>query len=334
MGLTRSSIVKGPAIVVCGGYTYWSQDDIALNIDDGIVELSSSVYGPRTDGILVNPKASFTFTPHACVKTGPTAMSRLEATTALVPSIFLTGAFGAQYLGSGGSEATWQIWSVSNGDLWTIYNGIITAPPSITYSADKPIFGQMTVTGITKTNSSDINLGMANSIFRYQASQSNPGLAWQGVASYLQRRYKCKLGSQTGYTEIWPEGGITISFKPSWKERQIQGLTIDFELAGMEIMARLVPTGPTPAQIVNLLGIGSDNGASWAQGALASSQQSTHSFTVQDPSDSSEPFVLNKPIIRKPGFVFSHSALRNGELGFQSIARFTAGAQDALASIA
>jgi hypothetical protein len=332
MGLTRSLILKGPAKLVYNSITYYTPDDVTVSIDDGAADVMSSYHGPAVDRLTVNPKVTVQFTPHALITTGPAAVTRVNAMTALVPAIFTNGFYGTQYLGAG-AELALQIWS-SNGDLVTVQNAIITGPPSLTFAADKPIFGQCTITGICKTTSSDINLGLANSVLDVAEAQADAGLAWLGVPAYLQRRYKGALGAQTGFTEIWPEGGWTVSFNPQWRERQIQGLTVDFELVGMEIVASCVPTGPTMAQIINLLGVGGDSGASWPQGQLQTTQQATHSLTIVDPSDSSVPVTLVKPVIRSPNFRFGHESLRNGELQFVSTKRFTAGVAGALAVFA
>jgi len=333
MGLTRSLIVKGPAKIVYDSVTYFTPDDITLAIDDGAVDVNSNIFGPHVDRLIINPKVTVSFTPHALVGTGPAEVTRAAAMAALIPAIFTNGFYGTQYIGSGGSEKTLQIWS-TNGELITISNAIITAPPSLMFAADKPIFGSCTVTGIVKTTSSDIVLGAANSLLDVASAQADPGLAFLGVPSYLQRRYRGALGSQTGFTEIWPEGGWTVAFSPQWKERQIQGLTVDFELAGMEIIVSCVPTGPSMSEIINLVGVGGDNGASWAQGKLQSAQQTTHNLTIVDPSDSSVPFTLNKPIIRGANFRFSHENLRAGEIQFVSQLRLSAGAAVALGAFA
>ncbi len=332
MGLLRSTLVKGPAKIVYDSITYFTPDDISVVLDDGGQQIASSMFGPNTDRLVINPKVTVQFTPHALVGTGPAEVSRVNAMTAVVPAIFTNGFYGTQYIGSG-SEKSLQIWG-SNGELVTISNAVITAPPSIMFSANKPIFGSMTVTGICKTTSSDIDLGQANSLLDVATSQADPGLAFLGIPSYLQRRYKGALGSQTGFTEIWPEDGWTVSFNPSWKERMIQGLTVDFELAGMEIIASCVPVGPSMSQIINLIGVGGDNGASWAQGKSMLAQQATHSLTIVDPSDSSVPVTLNKPIIRTGNFRFGHENLRNGEVQFVSTLRLSTGSAVALAAFA
>lgn len=332
MGLTRSLIVKGPAKIVLGGISYWTPDDISLDLDDGIVDVKSAMFGPRVDGLVINPKVNLSFTPHAMVGTGPAEVTRAAALAALIPAIFTNGFYGTQYIGSG-SETPCVIWSTT-GERVTIHNAVITKPPSVSFAADKPIFGSVSITGICKTTSSDINLGAANSLYTIALGASDPGLAFLGVPSYLQRRYRGNLGSQSGFTEIWPEGGWTVDFTPAWKERQIQGLTVDYELAGMEIMVKGVLTGPTMKQILDLVAIGGDDGASWGQGRLASAQQATHSLVITDPIDGSAPFTLNKPQIRKPGFKFGHEVLRNGEIGFHSQIRFSTGSAVALATIA
>lgn len=327
MGLVRTNIIRGPAKIVYDSVTYFSSDDIALEIDPGLAPARSSIHGDA-DQLVVNPKVTVTLTPHAMVSTGPAEVARATALAALVPAIFTNGFFGTAYIGSG-SEKTLQIWG-TNGELVTIYNAVITGPPTVTFSADKPIFGQITFTGICKTTSSDLNLGLANSLLDVAAAQADPGLAYLGVPSYLQRRYKGALGSQTGFTEIWPEGGWALSFSPSWRERQIQGLTVDFELNGMEILARCVPVGPSMSELINLVGIGGDNGASWPQGSLLTAQQATHSLTIVDPSGPTTVFTLNKPVIRQAGFRFGQEVLRNGEIGFHSTLRLSAGSAVAL----
>lgn len=332
MGLLRTSLIKGPAKIVYDSITYFTPDDITFTLDDGAQDVNSAIFGPHVDRLIVNPKVTVAFTPHALVGTGPAEVTRAAAMAAIIPAIFTNGFYGTQYIGSG-SEKTLTIWSTT-GEQIVIQNAVITSPPSLTFTADKPIFGSMTVTGICKTTSSDIDLGQANSLFDTSTGASDPGLAFLGVPSYLQRRYKGNLGSQTGFTEIWPEDGWTVAFSPQWKERMIQGLTVDFELAGMEIIASCVPTGPSMAQILDLIGIGGDNGASWAQGKLQSSQQTTHSLVITDPSDASSPFTLNKPVIRSANFRFGHENLRNGEIQFVSQTRISTGSAVALGAFA
>jgi len=332
MGLLRSNIVKGPAKIVYDSITYFTPDDINVTLDDGGQDVASSMFGPNADRLVINPKVTVTFTPHALVGTGPAEVTRAAAMAAVIPAIFTNGYYGTQYIGSG-SEKSLQIWG-SNGELVTISNAVITAPPALMFSADKPIFGSMTVTGICKTTSSDIDLGQANSLLDVATAQADPGLAFLGVPSYLQRRYKAALGSQTGFTEMWAEGGVSVQFNPSWRERTIQGLTVDYELVGMQIIVGLVPVGPSTSQLINLMGIGGDNGASWAQGKSMLAQQTTHSLTIVDPSDSSVPFTLNKPILRTGNFRFGHENLRNGEVQFVSTTRLSGGSAVALGAFA
>lgn len=331
MGLTRSQIIRGPAKIIFGGITYWTPDDITLEIDPGLEDVKSSLFGVL-DALVVNPKVTVNFTPHMFTHTGTGAEIPGIATVlaALVPAIFTNGYYGTAYIGAG-SEAEFVIWAAS-GEQITISNAVITKPPSITFAADKPLFGSCTVTGICKTTSSDIILGAANSIFNEATGASDPGLAALGVPTYLQRRYKAVLGSQTGFTEMWGENGWTVDFNPSWTERKIQGLTVDFELSGMEIMVKGVPTGPTMDQVIKLVGVGGDNGASWAQGQRLTTQQATHSLTIVEPGGPTTMFTLNKPLIRQAGFRFGYETLRVGELGFHSMTRLSAGAAVALGS--
>lgn len=330
MGLARSQIIRGPAKIIFGGITYWTPDDIQLDLDPGWQDVKSSMFGPRLDALLVNPKISVSFTPHMFTGTGPAEPAIATVLAALVPAIFTNGYYGTAYIG-GGSEVPLVIWA-SSGEMVTISNAIITKPPSVTFAADKPLFGEMTVTGICATTSSDITLGVANSLFNEATGAADPGLAALGVPSYLQRRYKAVLGSQTGFTEMYGEEGWTVDFNPSWKERTVQGLTVDFELAGMEIMVKGVPTGPTMDQVIKLIGVGGDGGASWAQGARLSAQQSTNDLTIVEPSGPTTLFTLKKPVLRQAGFRFGYETLRVGELGFHSQVRFSTGTPQTLAS--
>jgi hypothetical protein len=85
------------------------------------------------------------------------------------------------------------------------------------------------------------------------------------------------------------------------------------------------------AQLADLHAIGGNGGASWAQGARLSGQQTTHDLVIKTGGGTTV-FTLNKPVIRGPGFRFGQETLRFNELGFHSQARFTAGAKAALAA--
>lgn len=328
MGLVRTNILRGPAKIEYEGQTLWSPDDITIQIDDGFTDVSTSMFG-RVDGLLVNPKITATFTPHAFTPDGTIETTFAAICAVLIPPIFTNGYHGTAYIGSA-SEKDLNIWG-ADGTLLTIQNCVITAPPNLILAADKPMFGSMTITGICKTTSSDIDLGQNDSLYNLVTGQADPGDAFLGVPSYLQRRYKGNLGTQTGFTEIWPEEGWTISFNPSWRERTVQGLTVDYELSGMEIMATCVPVGPTMLQVADLHAVGGNAGSSWAQGARLSGQQTTHDLVLKTGGDTTV-FTLGKPVIRSPGFRFGQEVLRVGELGFHSQARFTAGTKAVLAA--
>lgn len=330
MGLVRTQIIRGPAKIVYDGISYWTPDDISLDLDPGAVDVKSSMFGPKFDALVVNPKVTANFTPHMFTATGPAEPTLAAVSAALVPAIFTNGYYGTAYIGSG-SEKTLTIWA-SSGEQVIVSNAVISKPPSISYSADKPIFGQCTVTGICCTTSSDINLGAVNSLINESSGAADPGLAALGLPSYLQRRYKAVLGSQTGFTEMWGENGWTVDFMPSWRERTIQGLTVDFELTGMEIIVKGVPTGPTMDQVIKLIGVGGDNAASWPQGAKMTAQQATHDLTIVEPGGPTTVFSLRKPIIRQAGFKFGYETLRIGEIGFHSQLRLATGASTALAA--
>jgi len=328
MGLQRTAIVRGPAKIVYDSHTFWTPDDITVEVDDGIEDVSTQMFG-KVDGLVVNPKITVGFTPHSFTATGPAEPTFAAICAVLIPAIFTTGTHGTSFIGAS-AEKTLVIWG-SDGAQLTVKNAVITKPPQLILTADKPMFGSMTITGICKTTSSDIDLGVADSLYDLLAAQADPGLAFLGVPSYLQRRYKGNLGTQTGFTEIWPEGGWMIDFNPSWRERKIQGLTVDYELNGMEILAKCVPVGPTLLQVADLHAIGGNGGASWPQGARLSGQQTTHDLVIKTGGGTTV-FTLNKPVIRQPGFRFGQESLRIGELGFHSQARFTTGTKAALAA--
>ena len=324
MGLTRAKILRGPAKIAMAGLTFWTPDDITLEIDDGAEERKSSMFGP-VDRMVINPKVTCSFTPQA-VTTGTTLQALLQA---VIPAIFTNGYYGTAYIGSG-SEVTCTIWA-TGGEQVVIANYVITKPPQVSFAANKPLLGALTVTGICATTSSDIVLGVNNSLYTVTTGVADPGGAFAGLPTYLQQRYKGVWGTQTGFTEIWAENGWDVMFNPSWNERKVQGMTVDYELSGMEIIAKCVPVGPTMKQVLDTQGIGGTSGASWAQGSLLSTQQSTNNLTIVDPSAATV-FTQTKPIIRQPGFKFGYQSLRVNELAWHSQVRFTAGAAGALAS--
>lgn len=327
MGLVRTAIIRGPAKIVYAAHTFWTPDDIAVEIDDGAESLATSMFGV-VDALVTNPKVTVNFTPHSFTAAGNAEPTFAAICAILIPAIFTTGAVGTAALGAA-AEVPLVIWG-SDGNKLTIANAVITKPPALILSADKPLFGSMTVTGICKTTTSDIDLAVNGALYVLTSGEADPGLQFLGVPSYLQRRYVGNLGTQTGFTALWPEDGWTVDFQPSWRERKVQGLTIDYELAAMEILAKCTPVGPTLLQVADLHAVGGNAATAWGQGARMSGQQTTHSLLLK--TGATTVFTLNKPIIRNPGFRFGAESLRIGELGFHSIARFTTGTKAAIAT--
>ena len=324
MGLTRAKVLRGPAKIAMGGLTFWTPDDITLTVDDGAEERRSSMYGP-VDRMVINPKVTVTFTPQA-VTSGTTLAALLAV---CIPAIFTNGYYGTAYIGAG-AEATCTIWA-TGGEQVVLNSYVITSPPQVSFSANKPLLGSMTVTGICATTAADITLNQNNSLYTVSIGAADPGGTFAGLPTYLQQRYKGVWGTQTNFTELWPEDGWTVTFNPSWNERKVQGLTIDYELTGMEVIAKCVPMGPSMKQVLDLLGVGGTTGASWGQGSLLSTQQTANDLTIIDPAAATV-CTLKKPIIRQPGFKFGYVSLRLNELAWHSQVRFSAGVPGPLAA--
>ncbi|MDE2099111.1 MAG: hypothetical protein KGL39_17790 [Patescibacteria group bacterium] len=325
MSLTRAKILRGPAKIAFGGLTLWTPDDIVLNINDAAEERRSSMYGP-VDRMIINPNVTATFTPQAVAPNTTTLQELLQA---VIPAIFTNGYYGTAYIG-GGAEVTCTIWA-TGGEEVIISNAVITKPPTVSFSAGKPLLGAMTITGIISTVAGGLTLGAANSLYTSSTGVVDPGGQFTGLPTFLQQRYSGKWGLQANFTEIWPEDGWEVDFNPTWNERKVQGLTLDYELTGMEIIAKCVPMGPTMDQILAVHAIGGAAGATWPQGSLMSTQQTANDLTILDPAAATV-FSLFKPVIRQPGFRFGYVNLRANELGWHSQIRFTAGVPGALAS--
>lgn len=325
MGLTRAYILKGPAKILYKTITYFTPDDIMLSIDDGGEDISSSMHGPGADRIVVNPKISVTFTPHAALTAASAEVTRVAMIGELIPAIFTNGFAGTPYIGTA-ADVPCVIWS-TNGDKMVIPSAVITSPPTLTFSANKPIFGPVTITGVCAKPASDILLGAANSLYTVTGGEATVGVEWTAASSYLQRRYNGVLTAITGFTEIWPEDGWTVSFNPQWQEFKIQGLTVDYILQGMTVTASCVPVSNTMLELATVFKIGGAPGASWGQGALMSAQNAAN-LTIVDPSVPTNVMVLYAPSIHSTQFRFGHENLRTGELQFVSKKLFTAGGTD------
>jgi hypothetical protein len=326
MGLLRTALISGPAKVVFGTTSFWTSDDIQLTISDGFNDIESAMFGV-VDKALVNPQITITFTQVAWAKEGtPDEIPTMaEVCAVLVPEAYRTWTYAGSHLIGSSSEVSCKIWG-GNGDLWEVHNCVVTQPPEITLAADQPMFGPVTLTGLVKETSGDIDVGQIGSLYTYTASAAQPGSEYCGVPTYLQRRYKGAWASKAGHTEVWPQAGFQISFNPTLGEvRTVQGLTLDYSITNMEVMVSCVPIGPTAAQLLTIVGVGGSAGDEYLAGQLISEKQLDTDFVITETSASTAVFTLNGPVMRGHGFQFGREVLRQGEVAYVSQARFAAG---------
>lgn len=136
MSITRAStIIRGPAIVVLGGVTFRTKENVVFTPETQTFDIPSSEMG-IIDRRADQRMASVTFTPVGVVNAG--VVAALWPHLAKLPGQSLFGA----------TDAECTVQPVAGGSGVRLANATVTGMPDIDISATKTVIGEVTVRGI------------------------------------------------------------------------------------------------------------------------------------------------------------------------------------------
>lgn len=307
MSIARSALIGGPAKIYSQSAAIWSPDTLSLSVEPETNEVTSSLFG-RMDEAEHN----------RVVKISPfTVFGLWQSLAILFPSFYTNPSIGARLFGD--ADVPWKIWS-NNGDLDTIVAGAVMKPPTLKLGPASPVFGQMEIGGVVGTG---LNPSGSNSYWQHQVAQADPGGAL-AMTNYKQQEWSAAWGAISGFASFQAEDQWTIDFLPKLEPVKIQGYTRDYKLVSMAIQAKCKPVGPTQAQIYTAL---EDKSAG---ARLGSGSVGDLNLTGADGSSS---VVLTNMALKNRRFDFGGKELRNGEMLWVNIMKFTTGAPSALIAL-
>lgn len=245
----RTTPVSGPAIITFDSQVYFVNDKITVK---PIMKLSDrrsdqhGLTGWRRDQIGVE----ITFTPYG----------KWGLYTKLWPSSILTPIRGTSMCGATDKDVTIQTIA---GQLETWKGGFISKPPAATFSAEKSLWGSVTIKcyGANTTAWTD---AAKRAVIASQAYAN----ATFVIADELIQPYTLAWGAASPWDAIETKDGITVT--PTLKTTPRKSDTFgeyDELMDDVEWRAKFTPVGQTEAQILTLLKL---QGSGVVRGSLIS----------------------------------------------------------------
>jgi len=243
MALDRTSITKGPGLVMLGTTAFHDKDGIVSELVTSTERIPSSAYGQLSVRI-VDQTGKTTFTPVGRITSG--------ILSALYPAAYQTPSIGASVFGATDTACTVHSRA---GKKVTWHNSALTNMPEIYLSAKKTAFGQAEITHLLKNST---ERSAADAIVSVAAeSYSDAGFAESDIKMV---RYAGTWGAIL--TGIVAAEGWTITPELKLTPRVVDDYgTIDFELESVQISAKCRPVSLGEDDILDNLPLAKDIGA-------------------------------------------------------------------------
>lgn len=303
--MTRSSILRGPAIVTYGGSTFYSKDDIALDLTTDTFDIATSLHG-KVDERVISRALKVRFTPSG----------EWEALGVLWP--YGSALIGSSVFGAGSP----LVIQTRSGTKLTLYDAAVTSMPDIELATSRTLIGPVEFTCIGKD---DEAWETAESLVKVEAN------AWSDTtfssSSIKTQAYSASWGVASPWSSFVSMSGFRVSFdlRLSPIETDPAGL-VDMTIADLGVRCRCVPMNVTESDLVTALKIqGSTNGRGRSLNAGA------NNLVI---SATGVSVTLRGAQMRSGQMTFGTTTPRIGEVEFVSTRTFAAGVAEALFSLA
>jgi hypothetical protein len=297
MPISRTDIIRGPAIVTFDGVTMYTEGDITTEESIETFPIATSMFGPQTDERVDAIVQTVSFTP----------VGVYAYRTKLFPH--LTPVIGASIF----ADKDLVIKTLA-GVTKTLHNAAVSQQPTLFFSATKQLYGPVTFTAI----------GADNVAWSGAAKRQTVASAAFSDVSFnpdhiLTQPYAAAWGASSPWDVIESEDGFSIESSLS-----LQAVTtdtdgvVDMTLGDVNYTAKCIPVGITEAELLALLklqGSGVARGKSLA--ANANDLVLTGTGVVA---------TLTKCAPKTGPTRYGATTLRAGELGFSGVRKFVTGA--------
>jgi hypothetical protein len=290
MGLTRQSIVRGPAIVQMGGQTFYSKGDIKVAIAPETFDVSTSVHG-KVGQRMKDLMAKITFVPAGMWTAGQLAV--------LFPHTNPT--FGASLFGS--TDVPVTIHPVDGAERMVFTSGAITKMPGVVLS---PVETALKEVEITCVLGNGLDRSNAAALYTYTASATFTDTSFS-LANVLTVPYTASLAAASApWNAIETEAGFECSFDLKTSPVKVGNLgTIDFSVSALDISVKLKPVGMTVKQVLDRLKVQS-TGVALGMDMSAGAANLTITGGTNNPQ-----VVINNVRLKDSNLIYGAEALRH-----------------------
>lgn len=295
MSITRSSIVRGPAIVQMGGQSFYSQGDIKVSLAHETFPINSSIYG-KSGERLSDTTIKIAFTPVGMWTAGLLAVMYPHTNPTIGGSLF------------GASDTTVVIHPTSGAEKLTFSAGAVTKMPGLMLSAVETSFKEMEITCLIKNNT---DRSAADALLTLAATDAFTDTSYS-LASIYTVPYSASLASLSApWAAIETEGGFEIDFDLATAPVTVNSIgMVDMSVAGLDISVKFKPVGMTTAQVLDRLKI---QGSGMARGVDISA--SANNLTITGGSTKPQ-VVINSVRLKSAPQIYGSEALRHDTLEF------------------
>lgn len=305
--MDRTAIITGPAFIEFDGGKFYSKGDIQTGIDIDTFDIMTSAHG-KVDERTENVNAKLSFEP----------IGEWEHLGVLWP-------YGSTVVGASlltGTDKPLKIHAL-DGTLYTFKASAVTRMPTITCSATKTLIGAVEFTCVRSNNTAWSGV---DSFFTITPAGASPEDALV-PANIKTQPYTVAWGSTPPWNSIDTAEGVEVDFNLGITPISTDSVGIvDLRFQQLGVMAKLIPLGPTEAEILTALKI-QGVGAARGRSLLASAEDLVISGTGVT-------VTVKNAQLKSGGYRFGATTIRNGELGFVATKKFTAGVGDPLFTVA
>lgn len=306
MPLTRSSIVRGPAVVTFNGATLYSKGDISLELGVETFEVATALHG-KVDERVVTRVARVRFTPDGQYE-----------------SLGVVWPYGAMNLGDSvfGATDLPLVIKTKDGKTLTFAAAAVTRMPSLNLGATKTILGdiEFTCLGADNTAWTAANSLVTTATAAFSDTTFDP-------ASIVTQPYTGVWGVSAPWSSIATFDGWTVDF-----DLQMAPVTTDAEgivdmtFQSLAVTAKCRPVGVTEANVIAALKL-QDTGN--ARGR--SLQTGSNDLVI---SNTGVTVTVKSAQLKAGPLLFGSGTPRVGELTWVATRKFTAGAASPLFTVA
>jgi len=310
-----SGIGKVSRAASTGTYISQAESEFSIQLKEKLSDVK--VGGQTIDKRWIEYVAELQFTPDGRL-TAPALLMFWNDVANLLP--------GASIFGATPSTDIPTVVTGSDGAIHTLKSTCVTGIPSLRLHPEYGAVGQATITGIIGSGKGDFTV--ADSFYEVTSGGTFTDSTWVS-SDPLRQQYSAAYGSVTGLTDFQMQDGWTIDFRLSTAPTIVQGVTRDYKITGLEVMARGIPAGPTTADLIAALKVPAASAGAIGRSLFAAGQN-----LVITGADTTAHVTIPKATIYSGSFAFSGEKLRNGEVAFYACRNYSSGAQAALYTIA